>query len=200
MKNKFINGLTNFIAKHKECSDRDIKIIKYGLEGVYNNITKIFFALVIVLIFNCTIEFLCLLFFYFLIRKYSFGIHANSSLVCWLTTIPIYCGGSLIIKYFNINIYILFIIWLLSFISFVLWAPADTPKRPLIHEKTRKKQKIKTCVICVLYFFIIIFLNINILNDAIGIAIFVQSIVINPITYKLTNTPFNNYKLNFKSV
>lgn len=200
MKKKIIDRITHSIAENRGYDDKQIKTIKYGLEGLYNNLTKILVTLILVLIFDCFIEFVCLFISYLFMRKYSFGIHANTSLMCWLTTIPIYVGGSLLIKYFDFNIYIVYPIWVFGFISFILWAPADTPKRPLIHENTRKKQKIKTCIIAIVYLLIIFIAKSTLLRDSITIAIALQAIIINPLTYKITKTPFNNYKTYLKSV
>ncbi|MBQ6687403.1 MAG: accessory gene regulator B family protein [Bacilli bacterium] len=194
MKEKFVNGLTNFITKNKDCDELKIKTIRYGLEGLYLSVTKFIVIFIIVIICNTLIEYLLLLVFYLLIRKYSFGLHATSSLACWLTTLPIYVGGSLIIKYCIFNHYIPYVVWLFAFISFVLWAPADTPKRPLIRKKQRKVQKLKTCIICFIYLIILIFSNNSTLNNAIIISLIVQAVMINPLIYKLTRTRFNNYQ------
>lgn len=194
MKEKFVNGLTNFITKNKECDELKIKTIRYGLEGLYLSTTKFIVIFILVIFCKTLIEYLLLLFFYLLIRKYSFGLHATSALACWLTTLPIYIGGSLVIKYCSVDNYIHYAIWLIAFISFIIWAPADTPKRPLIRKKQRKLQKIKTCVICLGYLAILIFVNNTKVINAVSISLIVQTIMINPLIYKLTKTKFNNYK------
>jgi len=195
MKEKFVNALTNFVIKNKNVDDLKIKTIRYGLESLYLSFTKLFVVFLLALITDCLIEFLLLLFFYQLIRKFSFGLHANTTLACWMTTIPIYVGGSLIIKYIFLNYYIIFTIWILAFFSFLLWAPADTPKRPLIRKNQRKTQKLKTCCICVFYLLLLlIFKNTSVIN-AITLSLFIQMIMVNPLVYKITNTRFNNYKI-----
>lgn len=195
VKEKFVNNLTNFVIKNKECDELKIKTIRYGLEGLYLSLTKIFVVIILVILTNSFWEFLSLFIFYQLIRKYSFGLHATSSLACWMTTIPIYVGGSLIIKYLEFNIWLCYIICLLALVSFMLWAPADTPKRPLIRAKQRKEQKFKTCLITILYFITIFFVKNKMIVDAITLSLIIQMIMVNPIIYKITNTQFNNYKL-----
>lgn len=194
MKEKFVNGLTNFVIKNKNCDEAKIKTIKYGLEGLYLSLTKFIVTFMFVLFTDTVTEFLYLLLFYLMIRKYSFGLHANTSLMCWLTTLPIYVGGSLIIKYCIFNQYISYMIWLIAFISFVFWAPADTPKRPLIRKKQRKIQKIKTCVISIVYLFIIMFIKNQAILNAVILSLVIQTIMINPYIYKITKTQFNNYQ------
>ena len=147
MKNKVVNYLLDFIKKHKKCDKRKIKIYKYGLEGLYNLVTKIIIITLITLLFGIIKEFLLILLFYAIIRTYAFGIHAESSLKCWISTLMIYILGSVIVHNFIIIKEVALFISFLGLLSFILWAPADTPKRPLIREKQRKAQKIKTCII-----------------------------------------------------
>jgi len=195
MRKKFVDSLTNFIIKNKDCDEIKIKTIRYGLEGLYSSITKLGTVTILVILTKSFFEFLCLFVAYLMLRKYSFGLHASKSSICWLVTIPIYVGGSLIIKHFDFNIYVSLIVWALAFISFILWAPADTPKRPLLRAKLRKQQKIKTCIICIIYLAIIILVHNKTVINAVTLALIIQSIMINPLIYKITNTQFNNYKL-----
>lgn len=195
MKEKFVNSLTNFVIKNKECDEIKIKTIRYGLEGLYLSITKFIVITFLALLTNTLIEYFLLLIFYLMIRKYSFGLHANSSVGCWLTTVPIYIGGALIIKYLDFNLYFRFAIWLTAFISFILWAPADTPKRPLIRQKQRKAQKFKTCFISVIYLVLMLFVKNNTITDALTLSLIIQAIMINPLSYKITKTQYNSYKL-----
>ena len=115
MKKKFVDNLTNFVIKNKHCDERQIKIIRYGLEGLYMSITKFIVVIILVILLDSLKEFLLLFISYVFIRRYSFGLHANSSIVCWLITVPIYIGGSLIIKFYEIPIFISYIICSISY-------------------------------------------------------------------------------------
>ena len=126
---------------------------------------------------------------------YSYGIHAKTTLMCWLTTTPIYIGGSLLIKYISIPPMVVYGIWIFGFISFLFWAPADTPAKPLIRSNKRRIQKLKSCIICLLLLVILIEYPNPSLVNAISYALIVQSICINPLTYYLTKTPYANYKI-----
>lgn len=194
MKHLVINKLLNIIINNKECSEKNIKIYKYGLEGLYNLITKTIVVLIITLLLNSAKEFGLILLFYALLRTFGFGIHSESSLGCWISTLSIYVFGSILIKEIFIIKEISIIIWLIAFLSFILWAPADTPKRPLIREKQRKKQKLKVCLISLFYLILIIFVKNNIVINAITYALLIEMICVNPLTYKIFGIRFNNYK------
>ena len=75
-----------------------------------------------------------------------------------------------------------------------LFAPADTHKMPIVNIKMRKTLKIKSLVITSLYILIIFISNYNKINNLIMLSMMAQSIVINPITYKIFKLPYNNYK------
>lgn len=194
MKEKFINSSINFISKYQECDDLKLKRLKYGLEGIYSLIVKISVVILISIITKTLTETLLFILFYAGIRTFSFGWHAKSNIACWITTLLIYN----VILYFIINIdypiYIGYIILGISLISMLLWAPADTPKRPLIRKKQRLKSKILSITVLVLYAVIYVTINSNPLKNIILYSLLIQTILINPITYKITNTRFNNYK------
>ena len=194
MKEKFINSSINFISKYQECDDLKLKRLKYGLEGIYSLIVKISVVILISIITKTLTETLLFILFYAGIRTFSFGWHAKSNIACWITTLLIYN----VILYFIINIdypiYIGYIILGISLISMLLWAPADTPKRPLIRKKQRLKSKILSITVLVLYAVIYVTINSNPLKNIILYSLLIQTILINPVTYKITNTRFNNYK------
>ncbi len=200
MKEKFINSSLAFIMKYQECDDLKIKRLKYGLEGIYSLIIKTSVVILISLILNTIKETLLLILFYAGIRTFSFGWHAKTSIGCWITTLSLYNGLPLLIKYINIPSILEYIILGVSTISIILWAPADTPKRPLIRKKQRIKAKILSIFIVILYILIFTLTNITIIKDTIIIALTMQTIFINPITYKITKTQFNNYKYYKKKI
>ena len=199
MKEKFINSSINFISKYQECDDLKLKRLKYGLEGIYSLIVKISVVILISIITKTLTETLLFILFYAGIRTFSFGWHAKSNIACWITTLLIYN----VILYFIINIdypiYIGYIILGISLISMLLWAPADTPKRPLIRKKQRLKSKILSIIVLLLYTIIYMTINSNPLKNIILYSLLIQTILINPVTYKITNTRFNNYKYYKKS-
>lgn len=194
MKEKFINSSLSFIMKYQECDDLKIKRLKYGLEGIYNLVLKLIIVLIIACLTQTIKETTLLILFYAGIRTFSYGMHAKSSLACWITTILIYNGLPFLIANTIIPAYLGYTILGISFIFMLLWAPADTPKKPLIREKQRLKCKIMSLIVIIIYTIIFSFNKTTIINNSIIYALIIQIIFINPLTYKITNTKFNNYK------
>ena len=194
MKEKFVNSSISFISKYQECDDLKLKRLKYGLEGIYSLIIKTI-VVIIISIFTKTIqETILLILFYAGIRTFSYGMHAKSNLSCWITTLLIYNGIPLFTQKIDIPNNIGYIILGGALISMILWAPADTPKRPLIRKNQRIKCKILSIIIVLIYTLIYLFSNNILINQTIIFALIIQTIIINPLSYKLTNTRFNNYK------
>ncbi len=195
MKKIFIEKALNYIKSKKILNDLEIKKLKYGLEGMYNLFTKLIVMILLALIFNLLPELILLILIYSLFRLYGFGIHAKKSWQCWLSTIPIYIGGCFLIKYIILPKKITLLIWIFGFISFLLFAPADTKSRPLIHKSKRIRAKILSLLILISIFILNYFKpNQELLNTTLY-ALIIQSISMNPLTYKLFKAPYNNYKM-----
>ena len=195
MAKKFIEKSIQLIKQNREVELLEEKKLRYGLEAFYNLATKTIVLILLAILFDFGLELLLLTIIYSTLRLYGFGIHAKTSLQCWLTTIPVYIGGCLIIKYCEFPTTVSYIIWIFGFLSFLFFAPADTPARPLIRKNKRIRAKILSLCILTLSF-VFFSLNTNyIYNNIILYAILMEAISINPLIYKLTNTPFNNYKI-----
>lgn len=200
VKKKFIESALTKIKQQKKLTSLEEKKLRYGLEAFYNLATKTIVLIILAIVFDLVIELLLLALVYSTLRLYGFGIHAKTSLQCWFTTIPIYMLGGLFIKYATITSNLIYIFWIISFLSFLLFAPADTPARPLIRKNKRIRAKILSVLILCIYF-IIYTLNISsMFNNVIIYAICMELIVINPLTYKLTKTPFHNYEIYEKNM
>lgn len=198
MKEKFVNSSISFISKYQECDDLKLKRLKYGLEGIYSLIVKTVAILIIACLTKTLKETALLMLFYAGIRTFSYGMHAKNNLACWISSIIIYNIIPLFISKLILPNYISYIILGGALISMILWAPADTPKRPLIRKNQRIKCKILSIIIVLIYTLIYLFSNNILINQTIIFALIIQTIIINPLSYKLTNTRFNNYKYHKK--
>lgn len=194
MKKKLLLWCENLIRKYCQYDDIKIEEIMYGLEGAYLTITKLVILVILALVFHIFYEFLILLFFYNLLRKNCFGLHATKSIYCLITSILMFIGMPILLKYIMIPYYLKVIIGILSTILIYKYAPADTHKRPLINFKKRKKYKLISTITALCYFILII-LDFSIITDYIAIALIQIVIMIHPITYKLFKLPYDNYKV-----
>ena len=194
MKKKFIESSIALIKQNKNVDELEEKKLRYGLEGFYNVSVKTIVMFILAIFLNIVPQYISLILVYSSLRLYGFGIHMKTSTQCWLTTVPIYIGGCLLIKYVTFSNFISIFIWLFGFLSFLLFAPADTPARPLIHLDKRRRAKILALLILSSYFIFFYCIQSTLVKNIILYGVIMESICINPIIYKLFHTPFNNYK------
>ena len=200
MKKKFIESSLDLIKSKKEVDNLEEKRLRYGLEGFYNTYTKFMVMLILSIILGIWREYLLLILVYSSLRLYGFGIHMETTFQCWVTTVPLYIGSCLVIKYFNFPLQISLLLWLCGFISFLIFAPADTPKRPLIHKEKRVRAKVLSIIILLTYFLIFNAVESQMIKEVILLGVILESASINPLIYKLFNMQYNNYKYFVKNM
>lgn len=194
MKKKFLNSSMELISKNKQYSDEQLEIIAYGLEGLYLTFTKMVVIFSIALLLGIFKEMLLLLITYNIIRSQSFGIHASKSIYCLISSLVMFIGGTLICKYYVFPEWLLIGSAFICNVCLLIYAPADTHKRPLVNAKKRKRFKFISFSLGIIYtVLIIVFRNYSIVNYLL-FGMIIAVIMILPITYKIFNLPYNNYK------
>lgn len=198
MKKKIINSIMNQIKKYNDFDDIKLQEIKYGLETVYLTIVKTIVFIIIAILLSTIKELLLFMLLYGILRLTGFGVHAQKSIHCWISSITIFILIPILIKYVPTNIYILYTISIISIILLSIYAPADTPKRPLINKKKRIIYKVLTILVSILYFILIIFIKDNLsLTNTLFYSLLLESFLVTPFTYKIFGVSYKNYK-NYK--
>ena len=188
------NSIRTIRRYYPNYSDEDIEKIQYGLESIYLSLTKVIVILLLSIFLNIFKETIITLLLFNILRTTAFGIHASKSWICWITSVPTFIGIPLICKYITFPIYILLIIASISLINFILFAPADTVKRPLIRKKRRIIYKVLTVIIGIIYLAMIIICKNNFIQNCLSASMLIETILISPLTYKIFKMPYNNYK------
>ena len=188
----FISKTLNFIEKNSNYSQDKYNQIEYGLEGIYLTITKIFVVLAIGIIFNYLDTVLLNLLFFNILRFFAFGLHAKKSWHCLLLSILQFNVLPFLLLHITINSYIVILISIFAFVSFALFAPSDTQKRPLTNKHKRILRKILS-IISLFILFILLKLF-SFLQVPILCAFIIESLMINPLCYKLLGLTYHNYK------
>ena len=195
MKHKFINSSYKAILRyHPEYDEKKLDRIKYGLESIYLTTTKMIIISAIAIYLNIFKEMLVMLLSINIFRTSAFGIHAKTSFKCLISTSLILLVPAYFIYNINLDIYTKSLLCILSLIAFYLYAPADTEKFPLIKEKKRNSLKFQTVIKCIIISFVILLLNNVLIINSLLIGMVIESIMILPITYKIFDQPYANYK------
>lgn len=196
LKNLFLDKSVLFLSKYINYSDDDLEKLRYGLEGLYLTFTKLLVIIICSIILNIFFYVVTILLLFNIIRYFGFGVHARKSIECLITSIVLFLIIPYVLLKITLDKEMILFSGIIMIISFIIYAPADTVKRPLPNTKKKKIRKCMTILIGMIYLALsIIIKNYNI-SILFFIAILNQAIVINPIAYILLRQPYNNYKKN----
>lgn len=194
MKDKILNSCINFLQRYNNYSKKDLLKLRYGLEGIYLTITKLVIILLLSLILGIFKEVILVIIFFNLIRFFGFGFHAEKSSQCLIMSIINFVFiPFLLLKtpgFLSINL----IVSCFCIINFILFAPADTIKRPLYSKRKRITRKVLTTAVAVIYIILIVILDNHDISSILLSSLIIQTIMVNPLTYLLAKQPYNNYK------
>lgn len=197
MKSSFVNCSLNYLVKNNVCNDKQINIFKYTLESLYSFITKTGAVLLLSIIFKTFAITLLTILLYSFLRGFAFGIHASKNIYCWMITLTIYIFGPLLIKYFIFPIEFIYLSFGIGLLALLLWAPADTPSRPLLDKKKRRMNKIFAVTLSIIFILTSFYFNNANYYEIVSFLLLLETICICPLTYKLFKIPYRNYK-NYK--
>ena len=193
MKEKFIVGVVNIARRNKEYSDEDVAVMRYALEGIYLTFTKILVITLIACLLGLFKEYMWFVILYTPLRSVSFGWHANTTKECWVVSILSFILIPYIFSIITINEITKIILLTFSILVFALYSPADTKKRPIVNKKRRLLFKVVSLIITLVYC-CYSFKHSNLISNLMIASLLYQSLLINPLIYKITHQEFNNYK------
>jgi accessory gene regulator B len=158
--------------------------IKYGLYIAISDVLKLVAVLLAALVLG-QFKFALVAVAVFAINKSYFGgVHAKTQLGCVITHFilmfgSVYLSEIINIRYFNV------ILFIVSGILVVLYAPADLISKPIITEKRKKELRIKGSILLVICF-IVTFIVPVIYSNIISIITLISAINLTPIMYRIT--------------
>lgn len=195
MKKKILNHCMEVVKnKYPEYDEDKLEIINYGLESIYLTFTKIIIIFVLAIILNIWKEVLLLLAFYNLIRVSAFGMHAKKSIHCLIISLTLFIGGVYLCRYLVIPLILKVVLSIICIVLIAKYAPADTEKRPIINKKLRKKYKIISVIISGVFAISIVLLSDKNISNYLLLGMIEATIMLLPITYKIFDLPYDNYK------
>lgn len=193
VKEKFIASVVNLAKRKKEYTEEEVAIMRYALEGIYLTFTKILVITLIAALLGLFKEYIWFVLLYTPIRSVSFGWHANTTKQCWVVSILAFILIPYTFSIITINRITKIILLTFSIFIFALYSPADTKKRPIVNKKRRLMFKVASLIITLVYC-CYSFKHSNLISNLMIASLLYQSLLINPLIYKITHQEFNNYK------
>lgn len=170
-----------------------MEVALYGMEVIYSLVTKTLLFFIISIAFGWQMEFLTVYMLLAIIRSTSFGFHADKEISCYIVSFITIFGTIYISKNYNFNIIFTAIVCLLSILATILFAPADTEKKPLLNARIRTILKLCS-IITAIFFSLIAIINVGFVSRSIICILSVNSINISPILYKVFKRRYRNYE------
>lgn len=187
-------NLMNFITGTLNKSDAELEQIKYGIDSILANISKLIILFIpAYLIGIAKYTFIALISFGF-IRGFASGIHATSSLKCIISNFVIFFGIVCLSLKLNLNNSYISLLFLVSLCLVLLYAPADTAAKPLTSKKVRSRLKIYSILAVIILYFITTFIKNNTYVNLITLSVFIEALLITPAAYKLFRSPYKNFE------
>ena len=191
MKEVFLKHSLQLITANREWDDESLEKIRYGLEGIYLTIVKLVILLALAIILNIERLFLINLVFFNILRFFAFGVHARNSTQCLITSTVMFIIFPILSTSIDFPLPVQIIIASICVLLFLLYAPADTHKRPQKNRKKRQTRKAFAVTIAIVYVLLIIMLKD--LSKIILCSLMTETIMILPITYHILGVPYKNH-------
>ncbi|MFT5875641.1 MAG: accessory gene regulator B [Clostridium sp.] len=192
---KFSMKVTDYVnARLPDKTEEDLEIIRYGLEVLFMNFTKLPIILGIGYLLGVFSYTFYTLIMFGLIRMFAGGIHAKKSYNCLLSMLVMIFGSIYLSLNYRTSGLMKVIIFLVTICIYFRYAPADTEEKPYLDSLIRKQLKIKSMVTAIIYFFISITIKDMFFSNMFIHVLWIEGIVILPITYKLLKRRYNNYE------
>ena len=188
------NSLAMIRKDNPNYSDEKMEIIEYGLTCLYIFVTKSIVIFTVAYFLGILKELIIFMLIYNALRYVSFGIHATSSLKCLISSASIFLLSTYICKISSIPLWFKLIFGLLGILYVLKHSPADTEKRPIVSPKRRMIYKTLSTIVAIIMVVSSLLLKDQFLSNSCIISLLIQCVMISPITYKLTNQKYDNYK------
>ena len=191
MKEVFLKHSLQLITANREWDEESLEKIRYGLEGIYLTIVKLVILLALAIILNIERLFLINLVFFNILRFFAFGVHARNSTQCLITSTVMFIIFPMLSTSIDFPLPVQIIIASICVLLFLLYAPADTHKRPQKNRKKRQFRKAFAVTIAIIYVLLIVMLKD--LSQIILCSLMTETIMILPITYRILGVPYKNH-------
>ncbi|MFU7514280.1 accessory gene regulator ArgB-like protein [Clostridium sp. HCS.1] len=157
--------ISNDLKEELKLDEDKRSIIEYGIFAFFQMGLSILLVAIVGLIFNVMFEALIISFSGAILRKFSGGAHASTSINCsilgvLISVIPAYILQKIFLNV-NYTTIIGVLLYIISLIIIYKLAPVDSPNKPI-----KKKEKIKRLkrgsIIILSIYMIVVFINISI--------------------------------------
>ena len=158
---KICKNISDKLQSELNLDDDKKSIVEYGIFALFNMGISILLVALTGLLIGVIVESLIISFTGAILRKFSGGAHASTSISCSILGVIISVLPAKVIKYCTFNTYFIiiigFFIFAISYFIIYRLAPVDSPNKPIKKLEKIKKLKKGSIIILTIYMVIVIF-------------------------------------------
>ncbi len=195
MIDQICSSLTKAIQKEMPDVDNErAEIIDYGLHLIIGELPKTIIVLAVAYLLNVFIPTIIMILVLLPYRAFSGGFHLKTHIGCIISTTLYYCVipvlSNCFVLYNPLKVIFIVSIWIFGMIMIKNYAPADTENVPILRKKERRQKKILSYISFTLGLLAAMFINNNVISNILILGNLIQSFMITPLAYKLTNNKY----------
>lgn len=177
-------SITNYINKYAHKKGDDLEILHYGLEVIIMNLFKLIILFGTAYFLNKLLYTVVALICFGFVRTFASGVHCKNSLLCIIVNYIFFLGNAYLSTFLCKYSKIISLTFIISLLLLLLYAPAETKKRP-IKKGSIKQLKVKSILSVLILIVISITICTPIYKNIIAIAVLEASLCTTPLFYKL---------------
>lgn len=157
--NKYYKKLLSFLIKNQSISREDRELYEYAIKVVVHAFINILSTIIIGLFLGMLKESICLFFTYFILRKFSGGLHLNKYIYCLLNSLVLMILTLLTIKHLEQNTYnVIFMVSItFSTIFIFFFSPLDNENKKLT-DKEKLVYRIVSVILSIVFYIVSVML------------------------------------------
>lgn len=191
---KLSNLFMEFVKKNLDKTEDELEILHYGTQVILISVYKLIILFVTSYFLKVFTYTLIAFIVFGILRSFANGVHADSSIKCIFLNYIVFLGNVYLSLHFTLNRTLIITLLLISLILIIKYAPADTSERPLVSKKLRKSLKLKSIVIVLISYSVILLLSNSVYKNIIIYSILEESFLITPFAYFIFRKSYNNYE------
>lgn len=177
----FYKKLSLYLSENQNIGKDDEELYEYATKVVVHGIINIAITILIGILFGMLKECICLFITFFILRKFTGGLHASKYIYCLISSIVFVILSLFIIKYLEQNSYhILFLsVLIVSILLICFFAPIDNKSKKL-SIKEKKVYKYFSIFLSLIFLLIVLVLMYKnfIIAYSFGIGVIITSLLL----------------------
>ncbi len=177
----FYKKLSLYLSENQNISKDDKELYEYAAKVVVHGIINITVTVLIGIFFGMLKECICLFITFFILRKFTGGLHASKYIYCLISSIVLMILSLFIIKYLEQNSYHILFLSVLIVATLLIWffAPIDNKSKKL-SIKEKKVYKYFSVILSLIFLLIVLVLMYKnfIIAYPFGIGVIITSLLL----------------------